>query len=414
VRLLFVVQRYGHEVAGGAELHCRQFATRLAARGHEVGALASCAVSHVEWTNFYPPGEVDIDGVRVRRLTVSEPKDERFFAPVYTRVVLGSQAVPLFLQRRWMERQGPLLADLVPLLDDTAGSYDAVVFFTYLFYPTWAGLPVASRRTPTVLHPTAHDEPALYLRLYDTTFRHPWAFAFSTPEEAALVRRRFGVSRPSDVIGIGVDLEGEAPDPTPFREAFGLGDRPYLVFLGRFECSKGSDEIYDFFATYKSRNPGPLALVVVGKLVEPRPPHPDIVFTGFVDESTRRSALGGAVALVQPSYFESFSMVLTEAWAERKPALVQGHTEVLEAQARRSGGGLPYRGYAEFEAAVDLLTEDASLAEAMGEAGRRYVERHYGWDTVMSRYERLLERAASLSSGKSRTLSRTRTRIGAS
>jgi len=76
-----------------------------------------------------------------------------------------------------------------------------------------------------------------------------------------------------------------------------------------------------------------------------------------------------------------------EAWAQGKPALVQGYCAVLEGQARRSGGAIPYRGYAEFEAAVDLLIEDPDLASRLGEHGRHYVEERYTWDAVLSRYE---------------------------
>lgn len=148
------------------------------------------------------------------------------------------------------------------------------------------------------------------------------------------------------------------------------------------------------------RNPGPLALVVVGSVVHALPEHPDVIFTGFVDEATKHSAVSGSLALVQPSFFESFSMVLTEAWAQSKPALVQGHCDVLEGQARRSGGGIPYRGFAEFEEALRRLSRDATLAR-FGESGRRHVEEHYSWSTVLRRYERLLASAARLSPGSS-------------
>lgn len=389
MNLLYVVQRYGREVAGGAELHCRQFATRLAARGHTVSVLTSCAVDHTDWANVYPKGWDDLDGVRVNRLMVA-PKDERRASALSRRIGTPGRSLPLHLQRRWIERQGPLMHGLVPFLADHASSYDAVIFFTYLWHPTWAGLPVASAQTPTVLHPTAHDEPFIHLRLYDTTFRHPWGFAFSTREELNLVRRRFGFSQPSDVIGIGTDLE-VAGDAAAFRTAAGLGDRPYLLYLGRVEGGKGAHELHGFFSHYKDRNPGPLALVVVGKVVESLPQRPDVVFTGFVDEGMKQGALAGALALAQPSFFESFSMVLTEAWAQQKPALVQGYSDVLVGQARRSGGGLPYCGFAEFEAAVDLLVGNAPLARRMGAAGRRYVEENYDWDVVLSRYERLVE-----------------------
>ena len=100
--------------------------------------------------------------------------------------------------------------------------------------------------------------------------------------------------------------------------------------------------------------------------------------------------MAGAIALVQPSYFESFSMVLTEAWTLKKPALVQGRCDVLAGQVQRSGGGLPYHGFAEFEAAVDALVGDEAVGRAMGEAGNAYVETRYSWDSVMDRYQGLL------------------------
>lgn len=400
MRLLYVLQRYGLEVAGGAERHCREFATRLAGMGHDVEVLTSCAVNHADWANHYPEATVAVDGVTVHRLRVDERRDEYFFPALNNRVPRGRPPA-LHLQRRWLEIQGPLLPGLVPWLSERGRDYDVIIFFTYLFYPTWAGLPAVSGVVPTVLHPTAHDEPALRVPFFDTAFRQPGAFAFSTEEERDLVARRFHITQPWAVIGIGVEVDPvAAPDGSAaaaaFRAEHGLGERPYLAYVGRVEPGKGSVELFEFFAAYKRRNPGPLALVIVGTQVVPLPPHPDVIITGFVDEATKRAALAGAECLVQPSYFESFSMVLTEAWAQSKAALVQGHCAVLAGQVRRSGAGIPYRGFAEFEAAVDRVVDDPVLRDRLGAAGRRYVADHYTWPAVMARYQRFLAgRAAS-------------------
>jgi len=395
MRILFVVQRYGAQVPGGAELATREFATRLALRGHATEVLTSCAVSYVDWANAYPPGTEELDGVLVHRLEVSEPREDRIFGPMHARVPFGRHRVPPFMQRDWMRVQGPNLPGLTPWLREHATSYDRIVFFTYLYFTASAGLPAAAGMVPTVLHPTAHDEPPLYLSLFDLTYRLPSALAFLTEEEAELVANRFHVRLPSTVTGLGVELDvaASAEDVTAFRAGVaGLGARPYLVYVGRVDPGKGSVELFDFFTAYKRRNPSDLALVVVGDPVEPMPPHPDIFITGFVAEPTKRAAMGGSLALVQPSYFESFSLVLVEAWALGKPALVQGRCDVLDGHARRSGGGIPYRGFAEFEAALDLVRSDPGLAGALGRAGRRYVERRYAWDRVIARYEAFLER----------------------
>jgi len=391
VRLLYVAQRYGADVAGGAELHCRQFATRMAARGHEVEVVTTCARDYVTWANRYPPGTAHLDGVSVYRLPTAHPRDLHLFGPLNARVTLGEKPVALHVQQEWMRAQGPTVPALAPWLDRHAGRFDAVIFFTYLYAIAYDGLARVAGRVPVVLHPTAHDEPTLDLPLFDAVFRMPDAFAFSTEEEQALVERRFRVDRPSAVVGIGFDLDVTG-DGDQFRRRYDLGDAPYLAVVGRVDPAKGSTELFDFFAAYKQRHPGPLRLVVVGEPVDPPPPHPDVLVTGFVDDDVKRGAVDGALALVQPSYFESFSMVLAEAWVQQRAALVQGRCAVLAGHARRSGGAIAYRGFAEFEAAVDLVTSDPALAAGLGRAGRRYVEEHFAWDAVLDRYEGLLSR----------------------
>lgn len=76
-----------------------------------------------------------------------------------------------------------------------------------------------------------------------------------------------------------------------------------------------------------------------------------------------------------------------------RPALVQGRCRVLVGQASRSGGALCYDGFAEFEAAVDLLITEDGLAERLGACGRQYVEANYQWDELSDRYEGLLRRS---------------------
>ena len=228
------------------------------------------------------------------------------------------------------------------------------------------------------------------MRQYDTIFRLADAFMFFTPEERQIVADRFDFEPDGEVIGIGMEIHPRA-DAAPFRRQHDLGDDPYLLYVGRIDTAKGAHEAFRFFEAYKQRNPEPLKFVLAGQAVFELPAHDDVVHVGFLDEATKRSALAGCLALLQPSYFESFSIVLCEAWLQGRPALVQGRSEVLEGQARRSGGAIPFRGYAQFEAALDLLLSDEELAQRMGAAGRRYVEQTYAWPTVLDEVERAVE-----------------------
>jgi glycosyltransferase involved in cell wall biosynthesis len=386
VRLLYVVQRYGESIVGGSEAACRAFAEHLVDRGHKVEVLTSCAHTYTDWADHYPAGSSVMNGVSVHRLPVVDVRRPEHFGPLHAWMINGPRQPPAFQESRWAKLMGPDLAGQRRWLARNHDRFDVAIFMTYLYATTTKGLPFLAGRLPTVLQPTAHAEPPMWVRIYDTLFRLPDSFLFFTPEERQVVRDRFAIEPAGEVVGIGVDLDGDA-DPATFRRRFGIGDRPYLLYLGRIDPSKGSMEAYRFFEAYKQRNPGPLALVLVGETVSELPDHPDVIRTGYLDEGQKRSALVGALALLQPSYFESFSIVLCESWVQRRPALVQAASTVLAGQASRSAGALPYRGFAQFEAAVDLLVGEPGLADALGQRGRRYVEAHYRWDAVLDRFE---------------------------
>jgi glycosyltransferase involved in cell wall biosynthesis len=116
---------------------------------------------------------------------------------------------------------------------------------------------------------------------------------------------------------------------------------------------------------------------------------------GVVPDGEKLAAVARSRALVMPSRHESLSMVVLEAWMMGRPVLVNGDCEVLRGQVLRANGGLYYRRYEEFAAAMNLLTTDPGLADCLGAQGRDYFQENYAWDRVMEKYERLLARAAA-------------------
>src|SRR5262249_5822791 len=154
---------------------------------YAITVFTTCARDYVTWRNEYAPGEEEVRGVRVRRFGVEEERDldafNRHSEELYRRARTHDEEVD------WLRRQGPYVPRLAEALAVEPVRYGAVVFFPYLYYPTYWGLAAAGAHS--VLVPTTHDEPPLRFRIYDELFARPRAFAFLTPAEEALVRSRF-------------------------------------------------------------------------------------------------------------------------------------------------------------------------------------------------------------------------------
>ena len=406
MKILYVVQRYGDDIVGGSEAACRQFAEVLSKAGHSVEVITSCARSYVTWEDSYEPGTTKINGVTVHRLPVVEPRRPERFGPT-DQWLMSENSSPLrFEHERWARLMGPDIRGLRSWMIDNAHRFDIAIFMTYLYSTTTFGIPAIAGRLPVIFQPTAHDEPPLRIPMFESTFRLADAFMFFTPEECDVVRDRFRFEPLGEVVGIGIELSPASLDPEEFRRSVGLGTEPYLVYVGRLDPMKGVKQLCDFFIELKKQYPSQLKLVLAGDPMVELPDHLDILTTGFLEEPMKQAAIKGALSLVQSSYFESFSIVLCEAWVHSRPALVQGASTVLKGQAMRSGGAIPYEGYAQFEQAVVMLMNDSTLAERIGENGRQYVEEHYEWAKVLEGVERSLELAKVQFAKRTVTLSR--------
>ena len=95
VKLAVVVQRYGADINGGAELHARYIAERLS-RHVQVEVVTTCAHDYVTWRNELPAGVSHVNGVQVRRFPVRHERVPRRIRPA----LAPSLRIPAFDRRR--------------------------------------------------------------------------------------------------------------------------------------------------------------------------------------------------------------------------------------------------------------------------------------------------------------------------
>ena len=386
MRLAFVVQRYGLDIAGGAEYHCRLVAEHMA-RHAQVEVITTCASDYISWANRYPEGASTLNGLTVRRFKVKRPRDPERFAEWSARVFKAAHTPEDEL--RWLEEEGPFSPRLVRHVQQHKDDFDLFFFFSYRYYTTFHGL--AGVADKALLVPTAEDDGVYALEIFKSFFRRPRAFVYNSVEEREMIQRVSGNHDvPGDVVGVGSALP-ERLAPAAFRERHRL-EGPFLLYVGRIDENKGCRQLFDFFRRYVKETGSTLKLALVGQEVLPVPRDASIVPLGFLPDQEKWDALAAAQLLVIPSRYESLSMVTLEAWWAERPVLANAKCEVLRGQCLRSNAGLYYSSYEEFREALLLIEADAGLRRALGANGRRYFEANYAWPVIEKKYLDLIAR----------------------
>lgn len=384
-KVCFVVQRYGLEVNGGAELHCRQLAEHLLPYA-DIHVLTSKAIDYATWASAYESDEENIHGITVHRFGVERERQVEKFNIMAGELDKGVVLNDLE-EQNWVDEQGPYLPALVTYLKEHANDFDVFIFFTYLYYQTVMGVREVADKA--IVIPTAHDEPYLRLRIFENVFRRAKAFFYNTEEERRMVHKKFyNHLIKSDIGGVGVDVPSHI-DSDKFKQKYNLDN--YVIYVGRIDIGKNCHELFNDFIKFKERYPSDLKLVLMGKEVISIPKRDDIISLGFVDDDDKFAGIAGAKALVLPSKYESLSMVVLEAFTQKIPVLVHGYSEVLRAHCLKSNGGFYYNNQAEFVELLAYLLTNPEIATVMGQNGLEYVNQNYQWDIIVDKLRKLID-----------------------
>jgi glycosyltransferase involved in cell wall biosynthesis len=436
LKIAFIVQRYGAEILGGSEYHCRLIAERLAPK-HQVEVLTTCAADYISWKNEYTEGADRIRGVTVRRFANARTRDIHAFNR-YSEWIFTS-AHTRDDEMEWLRQQGPWCPALLEYLERNQHLYDVLIFFTYLYAPTVLGSRVAPHKS--ILVPTAHDEPAIHLDIYKELFSQPAGLAYNTEVERRFLTTHFSIRAiEEETVGCGVDLpaahpglrdrsrenadddqavrqtpsepdEDEAPseDESPtfrphlaergtmFRRRHRLHG-PIALYGGRIDPGKGCEELIEYFSSYVQEG-GDATLALMGVKLMPLPEEPFIRFAGRLSDQERLQALEAATVVVVPSPYESLSLLALESFAVGTPILANARSEVLVDHCQKSNAGLYYADRDEFIECLKLLISDPHLRAGMGRNGRKYVQQNYRWDVILGKYEKMFTRLRQGSPG---------------
>jgi len=372
MKVLFTKRAYAK--VGGSESLAYQFATRLAARGHEVRVV--CAQAFDDRRVFIEQG-VEVVQVKPRGGFLGQVADASTLVDLMRTDIL-----------EWYAEDRDLVHNIGrEYLDsslDVAESLDI----------------------PVVLTPLAHpgqfhggDTPSDFAR-----YRRAHALTTMTEWERGWFADNGIVADRIVTTGMGPNAL-RSHDGPKFRATHGIPrDAPLVLYIGRKERYKGYIHLLD-----------------AAELVWRRHPDARFVFIGipgfyssFFDEFARyaderiidieratgtekSAALDACDVFAMPSLHETFGIGYLEAWLHERP-VVGGDIPPLREVIAHNLDGFCVRQRAEDVAeAILRLLDDPAMRLSMGRAGAEKLRERWDWDRVIDRVEDAYGRALGAS-----------------
>ena len=402
-----IVQRYGQQVNGGAEVLARMVAEKLALK-YDITVLTSRALDYHFWEPELPEGESEENGVKIIRFD-HKPKaaakkvhrlnrqyrGRLLYQKFYRFIGEPSWYLKLFPSAEiseqdgilWVENQGPATYGLIEYLKENEKNFDAFIFVTYLYFPTVAGLLAVPHKS--IFIPTMHDEQPAYFPIFKKTMVAPRSLMFLTESEKKFSNELFDIAGiRQDVMSIGIDAVDDKKNIEMIQK-FKIKGK-YIIYVGRIDAAKGCKELLNYFASFSKQNKASITLVLAGKNMIDAVENDNIIYAGFVSDEEKEQLMKHAEALIIPSKYESLSLVVLESFACKVPVIANGECEVLKDHIVNSNGGWTYTNEEEFSTVLKKVIEGTENTQK-GLNGYEYVTNNYSWQKAMNIFDEAIE-----------------------
>ena len=406
--IAFVVVRYGLNINGGAEYHCRMLAERLT-NDYNVEVLTTCVDNYRTGENLKFKEKEIINKVIVRRFKTNptHPELENFYKkkakPAYKLrrflykchfLAIASYFFPVwhFKEKEELEALGSQVfhsPTLFNFIKENKNNYKAIIPITIDYSHAYYTTLYAPEKT--IVIPTMHYHKTAFRSTLTQVFTKAAYIAFNTTAEQKLARKIFGMHMaPHSIVSVGIELSAPS-DWAVTQEKYNLPDE-YMLYVGRVDQGK-LNNVYTYFLNYKKVYPNSdLKFVLVGKQYSDPFNHPDIIYTNFVEEQEKTSIIQHAKIVINPSLYESLSLILLEAMALKKAMLVNGNCNVLKEHCHKSNNAaLYYTNEKSFIDKLHMLDSSTNLRLEMGEKGYSYVNSNYDWNIIMNKLKHVIE-----------------------
>ncbi|EEI92624.1 glycosyltransferase, group 1 family protein [Sphingobacterium spiritivorum ATCC 33300] len=402
-----ITVRYGLEINGGAEFHCRMLAERLAPQ-NEIDVLTTTIRNYVSFENPFPTGEEVINQIKVLRFSNTEYDHQRFrqaekkakwsrkIRRLIFRFKLSSVIFKLFPvwnfkiteEYELMRLHKFYSKDLIDYIKARHHEYDALIFFSYENPLTQLGIMVAPQKS--ILMPAAHLEGMLFRSINSHSFTKAAFIAFNTDTERQMCHQLFQHKMsPNSVVAVGTTLS-EPENAENIKKNYPVPEH-YILYSGRVTSEKLNSLINDFLQ-YKQQNPGDLRLVLTGDIMMEKTVSDEIVYMGFVPEPVKTYLMMHAMAIINPSTVESLSLLTLEALSLGKFIIANKKCNVMREHERKSNGAVQcYSSFVSFTTILNMVVNYPEKLIEIRKNAEKYVEDNYNWDKVIRQYQQVFD-----------------------
>lgn len=400
-KLAMVIQRYGPDIRGGAEIYCRSLAMQLQNRlGWDITIYTTCSRDYLRWDNAFPPGPESDRGLTVLRFP-SRPHHRWLFG-IYKRLLrilrpvlrpLHMHRILQILEKLWIELQGPRCPAMLSALRQAVDHYDAILAFTYLYKPTRDVVKYLGQRVCLV--PFAHNEEAFFFSSTAELFAQANVVLPVSKGERDLLARHWlrNTNKLFHPAGIGFD------------ESLTVSDiywpkKPYLLYLGRIGKGKAVDRLIMHFLSIKEQFPGIKLLLAGAKDAGfDITNQPEIEYRGEVTEAEKSKLIQEAFALINPSPYESLSLVVIEAQLLGAPVIANAACQVFQEFNQISPTIFLYQDEIQLLACLEKISKLYDTPSRSIETLRRsqsIMHDRFDWSRTLERYESAVQQIKSL------------------